>query len=100
MARNLINPNQIHNIPTESVFLFAASLYLFAVHVRFFFLPRVFFRFAARFFFLPRGFSFCCEVFPFAASLFLFATRFFFLPRVFSFCREVFCFALGLFFLP
>ena len=65
----------------------------------FFFLPRGYsfcrelFLFAAKLFFLPRAFSFCREVI-------LFAARLFFLPRAFSFCREVILFAASFFFLP
>ena len=106
-------------------FLFAVSLFLFAV--RFFFLPwgfslcresysfcREVFLFAVRLFFLPwvffflpwgysfcrESFSFCREVILFAVSLILFAVRFFFLPWGFSFCRVVFLFAVRFFFLP
>ena len=74
----------------REVFLFAVSLFLFAM--RFFFLPwgfsfcREVFLLAVTIFFVPWGFSFCREVF-------LFAVRFFFLPWGFPFCREVNSFA-------
>ena len=68
----------------REVFLFAVSLFLFAM----------------RFFFLPRGFSFCRESFSFCHEIFLFAVRFFFLPRGFSFGRDNFFCAVRFFFLP
>ena len=89
---------------------------LFSFVAFFFFLPRVYFFFAARMSllpwpisFLPRAFFLCREIFSFAAikflchevssfalSYFFFAAGIFLLPQEFLFCRQLFSFAVTL----